>query len=539
MSLKALSAAKTYLNLNYDISDAKKIENELSIIGKIDVSAVETTGKAYSYDSLQSELATLNEKSNARKLNGSYYTPADVVEFILLNSVKFFYNELGSSRLNNFPLETLPQEKFCYECTLFDPTCGAGVFLLAALELKFKLLEKFSSDLDSKNIRRVVGTIFGNDLNADSILIAKLKIFLCVLHRYGINYAAGLAEILNQNFFRYDFVGDGNYISAKKYDIIVGNPPYVEDSKLPASDFKKYGNIYANVLSNSAALLNSNGVMGFIVPLSYVATPRMKKLRAELFRRLPQQYILSFADRPDSLFVSVHQKLCILFAGNKGGNLEVFTSNYQYRYKTEREKFFECVEVVANHFLTEDFIPKLGSPLETRIYRKIISNSNSLKDLFVPCGVPIYLNMRATYWIKAFSREHAGAEYKIFHCENAENANLIVLLLNSSLFWWYWVCVSDCWHITNKELAGFKLPKNFNPQHAKDLIDALENRLESTKMYVGTRQTEYEYKHKFCAEEIHKIDDYVNWLYGLDAAENAYIKNFAYRYRTGGGGIKF
>jgi hypothetical protein len=67
------------------------------------------------------------------------------------------------------------------------------------------------------------------------------------------------------------------------------------------------------------------------------------------------------------------------------------------------------------------------------------------------------------------------------------------------------------------------------------LAEQLENRLEETKVYVGTKQVEYEYKHKACTNEIHEIDDFVNALFGLTDSESVYIKNFAYRYRIGGG----
>ena len=67
------------------------------------------------------------------------------------------------------------------------------------------------------------------------------------------------------------------------------------------------------------------------------------------------------------------------------------------------------------------------------------------------------------------------------------------------------------------------------------LAVALETQLEETKLYVGTKQTEYEYKHKECVDTIHQIDDYINALYGLSEEEGLYIKNFAYRYRIGGG----
>ena len=103
------------------------------------------------------------------------------------------------------------------------------------------------------------------------------------------------------------------------------------------------------------------------------------------------------------------------------------------------------------------------------------------------------------------------------------------------MFWWYWICISDCWHITRKELIGFTVPNNPNFAETDRLAEQLEEKLENTKKYVGTKQTEYEYKHKECVDEIHQIDDYINALYGLTEEESLYIKNFAFRYRIGGG----
>lgn len=77
-----------------------------------------------------------------------------------------------------------------------------------------------------------------------------------------------------------------------------------------------------------------------------------------------------------------------------------------------------------------------------------------------------------------------------------------------------------------------------NDIKATELANALRKRLEDTKAYVGTKQTEYEYKHRECLKEIHAIDDYINSLYGLTAEENRYIKKYALRYRTSGGASK-
>lgn len=77
--------------------------------------------------------------------------------------------------------------------------------------------------------------------------------------------------------------------------------------------------------------------MGFVIPLSYVSTPRMKKIRDVLFVHTAEQYILSYSDRPDCLFTSVHQKLCVLFGRNAETTQNIiYTGNYRYWYKEER-----------------------------------------------------------------------------------------------------------------------------------------------------------------------------------------------------------
>jgi hypothetical protein len=74
-----------------------------------------------------------------------------------------------------------------------------------------------------------------------------------------------------------------------------------------------------------------------------------------------------------------------------------------------------------------------------------------------------------------------------------------------------------------------------NHETAIALTNELTNKLEATKVYVGTKQTEYEYKHNACINEIHAIDEYINDLYGLTVEEGEYIKGFAFRYRISGG----
>lgn len=537
MIIDVLNETYTYLKSQYDKKDLAVLENILrSLSGLDNFKFTELEEKHYTYAIIQDTLATINEKESIRKSKGVYYTPTDVVRFIIENSIKSVYGKLGLNGLHVMDLNGIPYKSFCLSKLVFDPTCGAGEFLLTALEIKLDLLDNHVDNITEGMIYKVISTIYGNDINKESTSISKIRLLLCVLNRYDLKKCTGLVTILNHNFSNYDFIST---ISKPEhgFDLIIGNPPYVEDSKSELSLPKKYGNIYANVLINSAELLSDNGTLGFIIPLSYISTPRMTSIRDDLFKKVPEQYILSYADRPDCLFKAVHQKLCILIGKKRKSEKRVYTGNYQYWYKEERSSLFDKTTAVKNNYAMEDYIPKLGTDTDISIYKKVCDKRgrDNLANLADTGEYTVYVNMRAAFWIKAFRDVHLSSEYKCFSFCNKGLADYFSCLINSSLFWWYWICVSDCWHITNKELQGFTAPRIENYAYVSELSDKLEKKLEETKVHVGTIQTEYEYKHKECVNEIHEIDNYINSLFGLSDAENLYIKNFAYRYRVGGG----
>lgn len=497
-----------------------------------------------SYDDIQRYLQSANEKQSVRKKRGVYYTPKDVVDFIVTTALKLDFSHIHGNTLTNTLDSVKMQEAldFCFTKTFLEPTCGTGEFLLSVLDIKVKLLSVIRA-VTSDDLEKILRTLHGNDINPESTAIAKLRIWLYIKHYFHTPLPANIIDILNSNFKEYDFVDLNSILKNEKfqYDYTLGNPPYVEDSKSGLKISKKYGNIYANILMNSLMLLKENGVMGFIIPISFVSTPRMKKLRDDLLKHIDKFFILSYSDRPDCLFAGVHQKLCVVIGRKKENatNRAIYTSNYQYWYKSERERLFSVIDIIANPFNDQGFIPKLGTNNDQKIYKKILQNSDNLFNYLTmeskTDSFQVSLNMRATFWIKAFLNPHLGGEYKQFNFINRELASFATCLLNSSLFWWFWVVVSDCWHITRKEFKHFYIPQisQDNLDLFSVLAQKLEDKLEKTKQYVGTKQVDYEYKHKLCLEEIHQIDDAIGRLYGLELSEISYIKNFALQYRVG------
>lgn len=486
-------------------------------------------------ENFQLKMSKLNEKEKIRKKNGVYYTPKDVVDFMIYNC----FNKLIKSDdnvINNLPLMSKSEIDCILNSSVFDPTCGSGEFLIGVINAKLQLINNNAIDLE-QDIVNISKNIYGNDINRESIDITKIRIFFELINKItNVDLYYDIASILNKNFYDKDFINI-NVKSWKKFDLIIGNPPYVEDSKSTTKPVDKFGNIYANVMLNSTKLLKENGVVSFIIPISYTSTLRMKKVRSEMVKEVDYQYIFNFADRPDCLFQSVHQKLSIILAEKNKIDKKIFTTNYNYWYKSERTNLFNNLQIVESKDYNE-FYPKIGNEIESKIFSKVYTNeSNSIVDINNKShNYNVFLNMRACFWIKCFSFNPGSKEYKGFAMDN-DSKYIVLSILNSSLFFLYWNIVSDCWHITGKELKHFKVI--LDTKHSdefKKLYSTLEKKLEKTKRFIGTKQTQYEYKHKLCKSEIDKIDDKLAEIYNLTQEELNYIKEFASKYRESLGG---
>ena len=190
--------------------------------GKFSDAEYDAITDTISYNELQTKLSRINEKEFIRKEKGVYYTPEDLVDYILKQSITTYLN-LPNTSLYDFNTK---HNRIIIDMTVFDPTCGAGEFLLAALNCKFDCLDNSGEQITKQKLDSILKTVNGNDINPDSTAISKLRLFFCTLERYSYKLVNGLEQTINTLFSCEDFVCAKEGL--RKYDLIVGNPPYVE-----------------------------------------------------------------------------------------------------------------------------------------------------------------------------------------------------------------------------------------------------------------------------------------------------------------------
>ncbi|MEE5988230.1 SAM-dependent methyltransferase [Ligilactobacillus equi] len=544
-----ISEYTTYLTNNNNPSNAKKVKELIETLSpeiKINNSML-SSKKTINYEiyNVSDLISDLSEYSQNRKRRGAYYTPKDVISFMVNNTVlkylskeeQVYTSKEAYKKILSKPKNVLMN--FCKEVSVLDPTCGSGDFLLEILHLKISILKEIN-ELNYANILCVLLTIYGNDMDEFAALATKIRIGLFLVNYVDNNQITELYKSIDSSIYNKDFIFEkipGNI----QVDIIIGNPPYVEYRQLDKTPEKKMGNLYANVLDLSIEYLNPKGIMTYIIPISFTATKRMRTIRSEIFNNFQSVTLLHFADRPASLFQNVHQKLDILIGENKGNKLKyLYTSQYNYFYKNDREKLFDNLTVIRNEDYEEDFIPKYGNSIQKSIYNKVLASygdKNLLMILKKPVDTVdnnIFLSKRAAFFIKSFLYYPNSTEYTEYSVVGMSN-KILYAILNSSLFWYYWNIVSDGWHLVNKDLLHFRIPviTNHDTQRLSELATQLMNRLEETKVYVGTKQTDYEYKHRLAFDILDKIDETVANIYNLTEDELTGVKSYARKYRGG------
>ena len=328
------------------------------------------------------------------------------------------------------------------------------------------------------------------------------------------------------------------------FDIIIGNPPYVEIPKisnqysLKGNKLIQTGNLYAVCLERFFQLLNSNQRYGVIVPISSVSTPRMLPLM-QLLVENSSIYISNFAVRPAKLFVGVDMNLSIFVGAPpmKRNKNRIFTTSYNRWNESARKYLFRTISYIESPFY-EPFaaLPKIGLEIDRDILGKIMQYEPLARLRAKGARNPIYYHSGGRYFRKCI-RKKLSNEYKELSLrDNAEDS--ILCLLSSSFYYWLWIVFSDCYHVTRADIDMITVPDSMITDKrlhrlSNSFVDDLEKNAEVRvrRRADGSEQKEVNYlvgKSKYLIDEIDRV---LAEHYGLSEEEVSYLVNYDTKYR--------
>ncbi len=258
----------------------------------------------------------LDHKKSLRKKQGIFYTPEYITKFIVENTVGKYLEEHPEK------LETIK---------ILDPACGSGAFLNQAhsfllneykvrTELKQveklqkgQSLELWDTDLAENDKSILLNNLFGVDLSSESVEITKLSLWLKTaraserLQNLDNNVRCGNSliddpTVVGERAFNWqtEFAG---VMDKGGFDVIIGNPPYGADIDDLYTWFEQHypktasghKDTYKFFIDKALDLLCDGGVLGYIVPNTFVFQPKYKDLK-ELLEEY-EHYVINLGDK--------------------------------------------------------------------------------------------------------------------------------------------------------------------------------------------------------------------------------------------------
>lgn len=338
------------------------------------------------------------------------------------------------------------------------------------------------------------------------------------------------------------------------FDVIIGNPPYLEKRQINYS-VDNYAcldsnAVHAYCIERSLSLLNKRGNISMIVPLAIVCTQRMIKIQ-QLLESSHSVWYSNFAWRPAKLFDAVNRALSIFVAAS-APSLSKYSTAYLKWSAESRDYLFQNIFYTQyNEERSSFWMPKLSSSIDKSILDKVLSANDSI-GLFVS----------KTSNSKIFYRTTGGLYWKVFtdfsplfYCNGIKGkssretsisiktpaeATILVGVLSSSLFWWWYTITSNLRDLNPSDIAGFKFSsslmedKNLLRKSSLYISDLKKNSSLLIRQQKGIGETKTQsFKISLSKSIIDEIDKILAQYYNFTDEELDFIINYDIKYRMG------
>ena len=336
------------------------------------------------------------------------------------------------------------------------------------------------------------------------------------------------------------------------FDVIIGNPPYVEYSKrnvnYQISGFEtiKASNLYAYVFERSFCI--GKDYIGFIVQLSAIGTESMRPLQRYLRNNSGTLHYGCYPERPQQLFEGACIALSILIV-NKKGDGKIYGSGVNRVSEGFRDYLFgqiAFIKINNSDFLSDySLYPKFRRQLERGVFKKLAVDSTISNYLGTDRNNAItYRTAGGRYWKIVINRPFANmsTSNKTKPLNNSISSFELVSVLNTNLFWWYYVNFFDLYNFKDYMIFHFMYKSDENIESkeltrlGKLLMKSYErNKVENTQFIQSRQQTTIfeSFNPAQSKSIIDEIDAVLARHYGFTDEELDFIINYDIKYRMG------
>lgn len=346
------------------------------------------------------------------------------------------------------------------------------------------------------------------------------------------------------------------------FDVIIGNPPYVEYSSVrnlyKISNYKSLtsGNLYSFVIERCYQIINSFRYIGMIIPISAFCTARMESFMQVTLNNAIYTWVSNYAERPGKLFEGAERNLSIVISHTGNDNERViYTSNYIKWRAENRHLLFKNVSFSNTTALCEaSGFPKCNNQAEIHCYTILKEVKHTIGDFLAPSksnNILYYKNSGGRYWkfMATFKplfylNDELSTSSRETHLylRSHEDGVIVAAILNSSLYFWSYVMNSDTRTNNPSDLKNFRINYSSMTEDIKrqlstlgqELMTQLQNNATMTDAVYRTGNVRFaQYAPALSKNLIDEIDAVLARHYGFTDEELDFIINYDIKYRMG------
>ena len=362
------------------------------------------------------------------------------------------------------------------------------------------------------------------------------------------------------------FVEFYDILSKGGFNVIIGNPPWREYSavkreyQVRAYSTESCGNLYALCGERGIELASQGGWFSFIVQLPFLSSSRMGVFRNMLATRGIHLYYIPFDDRPGKLFDGLqHCRSAVFLAQVQTGGTtcSIHSTKYQRWFSKAREHLFHGIVFANVSDITSHggIFPKLASVSQSSLLRPLDDRAMQPLSMHlrrVPTGEFIFYQESMQYWAKAtfglpfYAKngiEGAPPHGRFLYTNESSLAHCIGAIINSTLFYVYFITYSDCFHLSNAVVREFPIADSIvGDARLIKLSHALlkDLRKKAVRKTIKTKIGDTIMYDEFVAGESKPIIDDIDRVlaehYGFTDKEIDFIINYDIKYRMGRNG---
>ena len=338
------------------------------------------------------------------------------------------------------------------------------------------------------------------------------------------------------------------------FDVIIGNPPYLETREVPYSTkffmTQDSGAIHAICMERSLALCKRDGCLSMIVPLALVSTQRMITLQ-NILERYHDCWYSNFAWRPGRLFDTVNRALTIFIVVKPQNSCATFSTAYLKWNSDSRSHLIPSLRYIECPRNRQVFwVPKLGHNLEISILEKYTSVRTRMVNFTGQSSNTVYYRTTGGLYWKVFTdfapefyiNGVAGSSSReaYFTLMDVQHVKPAVAVLSSDIFWWWYTITSNLRDLNPSDWKNFPVPESAMNDlkilelGSKYIADLQANSTMLVRNQKSTGRTETQsFKVQKSKEKINEIDKVLAIHYGFDEEEIDFLINYDIKYRVG------